>query len=105
MLSPSTYAWTSRGSMRSSSISIDSPRAGSGARTPRRGVHARDELGHRERLDEVVVSTDVERVNAIVLGAAGADDDDRRADALRARVLVHAPAVALRQHQGGHADS
>src|SRR6266536_1059827 len=63
----------------------------------RGGVHARDELGHRERLHEVVVGADVERVHAVVLGPARADDDDRRADPLGASALDHAPAVALRE--------
>src|SRR6266536_1696619 len=63
----------------------------------RGGVHASDELGHRERLHEVVVGADVERVHAVVLGPARADDDDRRADPLGAGALDHAPAVALRE--------
>ena len=36
-----------------------------------RGADARDQLLHRERLDEVVVGADLERVDAVVLGAAG----------------------------------
>jgi hypothetical protein len=37
-------------------------------RTPRRAaLHARDELLHRERLDEVVVGPDLQRVHAVVL--------------------------------------
>ena len=68
-------------------------------------MHARDELLHRERLDEVVVGADLERVHAVVLGAAGADDDDRRADALGARGLLdEAPAVEAGQHQVEHED-
>jgi len=39
-----------------------------------------------------------------VLGAARADDDDRRADPLAARLLDHAPAVHPRKHQVEHAD-
>jgi choline dehydrogenase-like flavoprotein len=42
-------------------------------------------------------------VDPVVLGAARADDDDRRADALGSRALDDAPAVALRQHQVEHA--
>src|SRR4051794_11641554 len=49
------------------------------------GPDARDELAHREGLDEIVVRSDLERVHAVVLGAARRDDDDRRADSLRAR--------------------
>src|SRR2546423_2918693 len=71
---------------------------------PRRGLHARDELLHRERLHEVVVGPDLERVDPVVLGAAGADDDDRRADAVAARSLDDAPAVGLRDHQVEDAD-
>ena len=39
-----------------------------------------------------------------MLGAAGGDDDDRRADSLAARLLDHLPAVEPRQHQVEHAD-
>ena len=46
------------------------------SRPPRRDAAApRDELLHRERLDEVVVRPDLERVHAVVLGPAGADDE------------------------------
>ena len=38
-------------------------------------------------------------MHAVVLGAAGRDDDDRCGDALRARLLDHAPAVTLGKHQ------
>src|SRR5207244_4529279 len=41
----------------------------------RGSLHARDELLHRERLHEIVVGADLERVDAVVLGAARADDD------------------------------
>ena len=47
---------------------------------PRRGADPRDELLHRERLDEVVVGAELERVDAVVLGAARAD---RRRSACR----------------------
>jgi hypothetical protein len=66
---------------------------------PDRDPDPRDQLLHRERLDEVVVGPDLERVHAVVLGPAGADDDDRRADPLGPGRLDQAPAVALRQHQ------
>ncbi len=68
------------------------------------GCDPRRELLHRERLDEVVVGAELEGVDAVVLGAAGADDDDRRADPLAARLLDHLPPVEPRQHQVEHAD-
>ena len=70
----------------------------------RRGADPGHELLHRERLHEVVVGADLERVHAVVLGAARGDDDDRRADALAARLLDHLPAVEAGQHQVEHAD-
>ena len=71
---------------------------------PGRRADARDELLHRERLDEVVVGADLERVDAVVLGAAGGDHDDRRADPLAARLLDHLPAVEAGEHQVEDAD-
>jgi signal transduction histidine kinase len=64
----------------------------------------RDELAHRERLHEVVVGADVERVHAVVLGPAGGHDDDRRPNPFGARSLDQLPAVELRQHQVEDAD-
>ena len=64
----------------------------------------RRKLLHRERLHQVVVGAELERVDPVVLGAARADDDDRRADPLAARLLDHAPAVDAREHQVEHAD-
>ena len=75
------------------------PHAAAGGR-----ADAGDELAHRERLHEVVVGADLERMHAVVLGAARRDDDDRRADPLGARRLDQLPAVELRQHQVEHAD-
>src|SRR5918999_2458202 len=68
------------------------------------GRDACDELLHRERLHEEIVGPELERVDAVVLGPAGADDDDRRADALGARRLDHAPAVPAGKHEVEHAD-
>ena len=92
--------------MRSSSISIGSPRRllGRPDAAPRGGADAGDELAHRERLHQVVVGADLERVHAVVLGAARGDDDDRRPDPLGARRLDQLPAVELGQHQVEHAD-
>src|SRR5581483_4313637 len=67
------------------------------------GADACDELLHRERLHEVVVGADLERVDPVVLGAAGRDDDDRGADSLGANRLDHLPAVEAGQHQVEHA--
>src|SRR4029453_2073900 len=55
---------------------------------------ARDELGHRERLHEVVVRSDLERMHPVLLAAAGADHDDRGADALAPGGLDQLPAIA-----------
>src|SRR4051794_39572254 len=71
---------------------------------PRGCLYPGDELLHRERFHEVVVGPDLQRVDAVVLGAAGADDDDRRADPLCARGLDEAPAVEPGEHQIEHHD-
>ena len=67
-------------------------------------ANARGELLHRERLHEVVVGADLERVHAVVLRAAGGDDDDRRADPFVSRLLDHAPAVDAGEHEVEDAD-
>src|SRR5918999_2605340 len=72
--------------------------------TPRSGLHPRDELLHRERLHEVVVRADVEGMDAVVLGAASADDDDRRPDPLGPGLLDQPPPVDAREHQVDDAD-
>ncbi len=69
----------------------------------RSGANARDELLHRERLHEVVVGSDLERVHAVVLGATRGDDDDGRADSLGAHGLDQLPAVESGKHQIEHA--
>ena len=104
-LSPSTYACTFAGSIVSSSISIRSPRSGDcGADAAADGgADAGDELAHRERLDQVVVGADLERADPVALGAAGADDDDRRPDPLAPHGLDQLPAVEAREHQVEHA--
>ena len=66
-------------------------------------LDAGDELLHRERLDEVVVGADLERVHAVVLRAARADDDDRRPDPFGASRLDELPAVEPGQHEVEHA--
>src|ERR1700722_7404538 len=77
---------------------------GGGHPAPRRRTDGRDELAHRERLDEVVVGSDLERMDTVVLGPARGDDDDRRTDPLRARGLDQLPAVELGQHEIEDAD-
>jgi signal transduction histidine kinase len=66
-------------------------------------LHTGDELLHRERLHEIVVGPELERVDAVMLGPAGADDDDRRTDPFGSRGLDHAPAVPSGQHEVEHA--
>ena len=68
-----------------------------------RRAHARGQLFEGEGLDEVVVRADLERVDAVVLGATRGDDDDRSADTLRPRLLDHPPAVDPRKHEIEHA--
>ena len=69
------------------------------ARTARERLDARHELGHPERLGEVVVGAQRERRDLVVLVAARADGQDRRHQALVARPLDQAPAVEARQHE------
>ena len=103
---PSTYAWTLRGIdqqlLEVERVAARGSRSGHAA--PGRDSNARDELGHRQRLDEVVVGSELERTNAVLLRAASADDDDRRADSFAADRLDDAPAVDAGQHQVEHAD-
>src|SRR5262245_47417475 len=49
-------------------------------RPSRRRAHTRDQLLHREWLDEVVVRTDLEGVHTVVLRPTRGHDDDRRPD-------------------------
>ena len=83
---------------------VAAPRLGLADAATRGRAHARCELLHRERLHEVVVGADLERVDAVVLRAARGDDDDRRADPLVARLLDHAPAVDPGKHEVEDAD-
>src|SRR5262245_15219384 len=63
-----------------------------------------DELGHGERLDEIVVGAELERPDTILLSAARADDDDRRTDPLAPNRLDDLPAVDAGQHEIEHTD-
>ena len=62
-------------------------------------LHASHELGHAERLGEVVVGAQRQRGDLVVLVAARADGEDRRHQALVACALDQPPAVQARQHQ------
>ena len=59
---------------------------------------ARDHLGARERLDDVVVGAQLEADDLVGLGAARGDHHDRRV-ALAAQRAGHVAAVAVRQRQ------
>src|SRR5439155_4318478 len=65
----------------------------------RRCAYASNQLVHRERLDQVVVRSDLQRVHAVVLGAPGADDDDRSRDPFGSSALDDAPTVTAGEHQ------
>ena len=69
------------------------------ARAAQQRLHARHELAHAERLGQVVVGADLERVHLVVLGAARRDDQDRDRDAVAPRLLGQRPAVDARQHE------
>ena len=69
-----------------------------------RGTDTSHQLLHREGLDEVVVGPELEGVDAVVLGAAGADHHDGRADALASSGLDQVPAVAPGKHEVEDAD-
>ena len=69
------------------------------ARAPGERLDAGHELGHAERLGEVVVGAERERRDLVVLVAARADGEDRRHQALVAGALDQPPAVEARQHE------
>ena len=74
------------------------------ARAPRERLDPCHELGHPERLGQVVVGAERERGDLVVLVAAGADGENRRHQALVAGALDQAPAIEARQHQVDDAD-
>src|SRR5262245_41444184 len=74
-------------------------RRGAGDTAPGGNANTCDELSHGKRLDKIVVGAKFEGANAILLRAARADDDDRRADPLAANCLDDLPAVDAGQHE------
>jgi hypothetical protein len=70
----------------------------------RRSAASTDELAHAERLGEVVVRPDPQAVHLVVLGAAGADHDDRDRGALRPQRLRDPPPVLAGEHEIDHRD-
>ena len=66
------------------------------ARTPRDGPDPRHELAQAERLDEVVVGSELEADDAVDLLAARRDDDDRHV-AARPQLTADGEAVDVRQ--------
>ncbi len=75
-----------------------------GARPPDQRVHARQQLGERERLHEIVVAADLESGDAIVDRLPRAEDQHRRADAALAQRADHADTVHRREHQIDNGD-
>jgi hypothetical protein len=74
-------------------------RFGRTRRAPDQRLHARQQLGERERLGEVVVSSRLQTVDPVVDRAAGAENQHRRRHAARAQRLDQRQPVALRQHE------
>src|SRR5262249_44390876 len=61
--------------------------------------HARQQSFERKGLDEIVVGTDVEALDAVRHRVAGSDDEDGRASATGAHALQYRQAVETGQHQ------
>src|SRR5512146_1016535 len=62
------------------------------------GAQPREELRERERLDEIVVGTELETLHAVANGIARCQEQDRRLDLMMPQLLDDAPAVASGQH-------
>src|SRR5437660_2068482 len=71
-------------------------RAGSAAHER---LHAREQLGERERLGEVIVAAGLQAADAIVDRAPRAQNEHRRRHAAPPQLFDERQAVALRQHQ------
>ena len=61
-------------------------------------AHARQQLGDRKRLGDVVVGAQLEAEHLVGLGRARRQHHDRRRDRPRAQLAAHVEAVLLRQH-------
>ena len=65
-------------------------------------LDARQELGERERLGEIVIAPRLEPADAVVDAAEGGQHQHRSLDAPLAQTLDDREAVELRQHAIGH---
>ena len=86
--------------MRSSRIAIGTSDVGTQRGPPARRderADARDELGERERLDDVIIGAVIERGDARLDGVARGEHEDRHLDACAAQLLQHLDAVAIGQ--------
>ena len=72
------------------------------AAAPQQRLHARQQLGERERLGQVIVAAGLQPLHAIVDGVARAEDQHRHLLLLRAQLLDQREAVELRQHHVDH---
>ena len=64
--------------------------------------HARQQLGQRERLDQVVIGAAIQSPNAIFDGVAGGQHQHRRLDPLFAQRPTHLEAIDVGQHHIEH---
>src|SRR5262249_3558380 len=67
-------------------------------------AQARQKLGERERLDQVVVGAAVEAAHAVAHGVAGRQHQNRRLDLASPRLGQHLKAVETRKHHIEDAD-
>src|SRR5438093_11924563 len=69
---------------------------------PQQGANARQQLGQREGLDEVIVSAQIETTHAVVDPIASRENQDRRLDVPLPERLEDLQSAASRQHQVEH---
>ena len=86
--------------MQSSARSADLQALGSRLAAAQQRADARQQLDEGEGLDQVIVGALLQAFDAIVERAAGAEDQDRRADFAVADLLQHLQAVHIGQHAG-----